>query len=62
MSSDISVGLIFEKPHQLDKKTFQEVDKIKDYIRDKWGEDDMRNVLHSSDSFSAMENESQIYF
>ena len=62
MSSDVSVGLIFEKPHQLDEKTFQEVGKIKDYIRDKWGEDDMRNVLHSSDSLSAMENESQIYF
>lgn len=62
MSSDISVGLIFEKPGQVGKSMFEEVDKIKDTIREKWGKDDMRNVLHSSDSLSAMEHESEIYF
>lgn len=62
MSSDISVGLIFEKPGQVSKSMFEEVDKIKDTIREKWGKDDMRNVLHSSDSLSAMEHESEIYF
>lgn len=62
MSSDISVGLIFEKPGQVSKSMFEEVDKIKDTIREKWGKDDMRNVLHSSDSLSAMEYESEIYF
>lgn len=62
MSSDISVGLIFEKPGQVSKSIFEEVNKIKDIIRNKWGKDDMRNVLHSSDSLLSMENESQIYF
>ena len=62
MSSDISVGLIFEKPGQISKSMFEEVNKIKDVVRNKWGKSDMKNVLHSSDSLSAMENEAQIYF
>jgi nucleoside diphosphate kinase len=62
MSSDISTGMIFEKSGQINKEMFEETNKIKDQIREAWGESDMRNVLHSSDSLSAMESESQIYF
>ena len=62
MASDISVGLIFEKPGKISKAIFDEVGKIKDIVREKWGRDDMRNVLHSSDSLSAMERESELYF
>lgn len=62
MASDMSVGIIFEKPGVINKDMYEEVDKIKDKIRKKWGKDDMRNVLHSSDSLSAMEHEAEIYF
>lgn len=62
MSSDISIGMIFEKNCKLNKDMFDEVDKIKDKIRKKWGKSEMKNVLHSSDSLSNMERESQIYF
>lgn len=36
--------------------------RIKDKIRKKWGIDDCKNVMHSSDSVTAMEHESQFYF
>lgn len=63
MSSDLSVGIIFEKPGAfVGKEMFKETEKIKEEIREKWGKDDMRNVLHSSDTLSAMEHESEIYF
>lgn len=62
MASDLSVGMIFERPGRINKDMFKDVDELKDEIRKKWEENDMRNVLHSSDSLSAMEQESQIYF
>lgn len=62
MSSDLSTGLIFTKGGELNKNDFKEVDEIKDYIRKKYGESDMRNVIHSSDSLSNMELEASIYF
>lgn len=62
MASDLSVAIILKKPGKVNKDMFEETGKIKDEIRKKWGKDDMRNVLHSSDSLSAMENEAQIYF
>jgi len=62
MSSDISVGMIFEKDMPMGEQVFKEVGKIKEEIRKEYGESDMRNVLHSSDSLSAMSEESQIYF
>ena len=36
--------------------------KLKDEIREKYGESDMRNVLHSSDSYKNFTHESQVYF
>ena len=62
MASDLSIGMIFEKNCKINKAMFEEVDKIKDRIRAKWGKSDMKNVLHSSDSLLHMEQESQIYF
>jgi nucleoside diphosphate kinase len=41
---------------------FGEVKKIKDEIREKYGESDMRNVLHSSDSQENMDAEALIFF
>lgn len=36
--------------------------KLKDKIRDKYGVDEMRNAIHSSDSISNVQRESKIYF
>ena len=62
MSSDICRAFIFIKPGHQTPKTFKDVAKIKDDIREKYGESDMRNVLHSSDSYKAFTHESQVYF
>ena len=43
-------------------KRFKEVDKIKDEIRQRWGESEMKNVIHSSDSLEHMNEEAKIYF
>ena len=60
MSSDITRAMIFTK--ETNKDEFKEATRIKDVIRDKWGESDMRNVVHSSDSKENMEHEAGIYF
>jgi nucleoside-diphosphate kinase len=36
--------------------------ELKDEIRDKYGVDEMRNAIHSSDSVSNVHRESKIYF
>jgi len=60
MASGLSLGIIFRKKNCAD--VFTVANSVKKFIRKKWGESDMRNVLHSSDSFSNMEIESSIYF
>lgn len=60
MCSDICRAFIFEKAGVLDP--FKEVKKIKEEIRETYGESDMRNVLHSSDSLKAMDNEASVFF
>lgn len=62
MSSGQSMAIIFERPGKTEATTFSEVKSIKDTIRNRWGIDDCKNVLHSSDSFSAMEHEMCVYF
>lgn len=63
MSSGPSMGLIFKLNYCADyKKIFADIGELKDNIRNKWGIDDCKNVLHSSDSLSAIERESKIYF
>jgi nucleoside-diphosphate kinase len=63
MSSGISTGISFIRPKgHSTEKIFKLVDELKDKIRKKWSESDMRNVMHSSDSPEAMEKESSIYF
>lgn len=44
------------------KDPFKEVTKIKDKVREKWGIDDCKNVMHSSDSQESQNHESSIYF
>lgn len=62
MSSGPCRAFIFMKPGHTSQKSFDEVAKIKDEIRKEYGESDMRNVLHSSDSQEAMNNEACIFF
>ena len=50
MSSAPCRAFIFEKPGKQSQTSFDEVAKIKDEIRQEYGESEMRNVLHSSDS------------
>ena len=62
MSSGPSTAIIYSKPGPMDKNIFKEVEEIKDEIRNKYGESDMRNVMHSSDSLEHMNNEKDVYF
>lgn len=59
MSGDITMAFILKKKSE---NIFKEFEKLKDQIREKYGESDMRNVLHSSDSYKNFTHESQIYF
>lgn len=60
MSSDICRAFIFSKSGS--KHPFEEVKSIKDEIRKEYGESDMRNVLHSSDSQENMDKEASLFF
>lgn len=60
MSSGPSCALIFA--YKSKKDIFKLSGEIKDKIRKKYGESDMRNVIHSSDSYEAMQKEMGIYF
>jgi nucleoside diphosphate kinase len=62
MASEPCRAFIVIKPGKQSKQSFEEVAKIKDRIREEYGESDMRNVLHSSDSEENMENEASIFF
>lgn len=62
MSSGPSRAIMFKKPGRQTKDTYRDVAELKDGIRKKWGIDDCRNVMHSSDCMSALEHESGIYF
>jgi hypothetical protein len=59
MSSDITMAFILKKKSD---NIFKEFEMLKDKIREKHGESDMRNVIHSSDSYKNFTHESQVYF
>lgn len=62
MSSGPSLAIIFTRDKPNNDKIYKEVSEVKDSIRKKWGESEMRNVLHSSDSYEHMLKEMSIYF
>ena len=62
MISDLTTGILFVKDKPINSKMFEETNKIKDIIRKKIGENEMRNGIHSSDSFDRLNIESEIYF
>jgi nucleoside-diphosphate kinase len=59
MSSDDSVCFMLYKEDS--KDPIGELSDIKKELRKEWGEDDMKNAIHSSDSFDNMEHEVEIY-
>lgn len=59
MSSDLTLGLLFKSD---DKEPLKKMAEVKDKVREKFGESDMRNVMHSSDSYEHMLDEQCIYF
>ena len=40
----------------------EQMDALKDKVRDKWGKDDMKNAMHSSDSLENVKREAKIVF
>ena len=48
--------------HKNCEEPIKEMDKLKDLVRNKWGEDEMRNAMHSSDSLENVNREIKIVF
>ena len=44
------------------KDPIKDLKKVKDEVRDKYGKDDMKNCMHSSDSKENVEREADICF
>ena len=61
MSSGLSTGILIKKRGS-SNNYLEVVAKIKDEIRDQYGLDDMRNVLHSTDNINRLKKEAGIYF
>lgn len=59
MSSGISTAFILKKNSD---HIFKDFAKIKDEIREKYSQSEMRNVLHSSDSYKNFTHEAGVYF
>lgn len=59
MSSGITTAFILYKNTE---NIFDDFSKIKDKIREEYGQSEMRNVLHSSDSYKNFTHEANIYF
>ena len=64
MASDISTAFLVAPtdPEWKEKKTVNRLSKIKDEVRDTWGESEKLNVMHSSDSYAAAAEEAKSYF
>lgn len=55
-------AFIFCREGRMTDKVFNEINEFKKEVRDKFGESEMRNVMHSSDSMERVEIESNIFF
>ena len=49
-------------PELTEKKAVNRLSKLKDEIRDQWGESERMNVMHSSDSYASAAEEATAYF
>jgi nucleoside-diphosphate kinase len=59
MSSGPTTAFILYKNTE---NIFDDFAKIKDKIREEYGQSEMRNVLHSSDSYKNFTHEASVYF
>ena len=59
MSSGTSTAFILKK---YSENIFKEFSELKDKIRDEYSISDMKNVIHSSDSYENFTHEASIYF
>ena len=59
MSSGPSTAFILKKNTD---NVFNDFAKIKDTVREKYSQSEMRNVLHSSDSYKNFTHEAGVYF
>ena len=62
MSSDFSRGYILKSPYKGENHVLKENQKWKEYFRKCYAKDEMRNVLHTSDSFINLQQEAKVYF
>lgn len=62
MISGPCTGIVLTRNGEASEKDFKDIAKIKDVVREKWGESEMRNVLHSSDSEERFKEEAGIFF
>lgn len=60
MSSDDCI--CYKLYNEKSEDPVEDLKKVKDLARDKWGKDEMRNCMHSSDSEENIERESKICF
>lgn len=60
MSSDDCI--IYGLNNQDTDNPIKDMDKLKDEIREKWGKDEMKNAMHSSDSLDNIKREMDIAF
>ena len=61
MISEPTTAILFVRDEPL-KNKFKKVGELKDTIREKYGESEMRNCIHSSDSEERLNIEKRIYF
>ena len=62
MASDFSRGYILKSPYKGENHVLKENQKWKEYFRKCYAKDEMRNVLHTSDSFINLQQEAKVYF
>ena len=64
MCSGLSMGVIveYDDRYKTDKVAIKALNALKDEIRKKWSESDLRNVMHSSDTKEDITNEKITYF
>lgn len=60
MSSGPCLGILFDARGI--EEPFKVTDELKDKIRNQFGQDDMRNCLHSSDNVENMQKEMSVFF
>lgn len=60
MSSGPCLGILFDARGIAEP--FKITDELKDSIRKLWGEDEMRNCIHSSDNVENMTKEMSVFF